>query len=61
MGRHRLADSEGRSLRSLFAGRRRSDDLMSRSFRDCRGCGADVYVLAEDCRDCGQRLELRAS
>lgn len=61
MGRHRLADVEGRSLRSLFAGRNRRDDLMSRSFRDCRGCGADVYVLAEDCRDCGEQVELRAS
>jgi hypothetical protein len=61
MGRHRDTSSEGRSLLSLLGGRRRqTDDLFARSFRACDGCGADVYVLAEDCRGCGVELELRA-
>ncbi|MGQ0838242.1 hypothetical protein [Actinokineospora sp.] len=61
MGRHRDTSSEGRSLLGLFGGRRRQpDDLFDRSFRSCRGCGADVYILAEDCRGCGVALELRA-
>ncbi len=44
---------------SIFK-RRERDDLFDRSFRPCAGCGADVYVLAEDCKDCGSALELRA-
>ncbi|MBC6450370.1 MULTISPECIES: hypothetical protein [Actinokineospora] len=61
MGRHRDTSSEGRSLLSLFGGRRRqADDLFDRSFRSCDGCGADVYILAEECRGCGDELVLRA-
>ncbi|MCP2273371.1 hypothetical protein [Actinokineospora diospyrosa] len=46
---------------SFFGGRgRQRDDLFDRSFRSCTDCGADVYVLAEDCKDCGTALELRA-
>jgi rRNA maturation protein Nop10 len=33
--------------------RSRRDDLFERSFRPCRDCGADVYVLVDECRDCG--------
>ena len=58
MGKHRLGKEGGRGPR-LF-GRRRDDDLFERSFRPCGHCGADVYVLQDDCRDCGSRLELRA-
>jgi len=47
---------EGRSRRGgLFGRRREPDSLFERSFRSCLGCGADVYFLAEDCRDCGSR------
>jgi len=58
MGKHR-ADREGRIGSRLF-GRRGRDDLFERSFRSCGGCGEDVYVLAEDCRECGHALERRA-
>ena len=58
MGKHRV-DREVRIGPRLF-GRRRRDDLFERSFRSCGGCGEDVYVLAEDCRECGETLELRA-
>jgi hypothetical protein len=59
MGKHRIS-KEGRRGPRLFGGRPPRDDLFERSFRSCRGCGADVYVLADDCRDCGHRIELRA-
>lgn len=59
MGKHR-AVKEDHSRPRLFGRRRHSDDLFERSFRSCHGCGEDVYVLAEDCRECGQTLELRA-
>ncbi|GLZ43217.1 hypothetical protein [Actinokineospora sp. NBRC 105648] len=60
MGRHSLP-SESRGVLSIFGGRRaQRDDLFDRSFRPCTGCGADVYVLAEDCKDCGSAFELRA-
>ncbi len=60
MGRHSLP-SESRGVLSLFGGRRsQRDDLFDRSFRSCSDCGADVYVLAEDCKDCGTSVELRA-
>jgi ribosomal protein L40E len=54
MGKHRVR-KEGR--RGFFGSRAR-DDLFERSFRSCRRCGQDVYVLADDCRDCGQSLDL---
>jgi hypothetical protein len=60
MGRHSLTP-ESRGVLSLFGGRRKQrDDLFDRSFQECVDCGADVYVLAEDCKDCGTALELRA-
>jgi hypothetical protein len=54
MAKHRVG-KEGR--RGLFRSRAH-DDLFERSFKSCRRCGQDVYVLAEDCRDCGASLEL---
>jgi hypothetical protein len=54
MAKHRVS-KEGR--RRLFGGRAH-DDLFERSFRSCRHCGQDVYVLANDCRDCGASLAL---
>jgi hypothetical protein len=56
MGKHRISKEERRGPR--FFGRSSRDDLFERSFRSCRHCGADVYVLADDCRGCGHRLEL---
>jgi hypothetical protein len=58
MGKHRLG-KEGRRGPRLFGGRRAQDDLFERSFRPCDDCGADVYVLVDECRDCGSRAELR--
>lgn len=53
---------EGRRRpRTFFGGRRERDNLYERSFRACVGCGEDVYVLAIDCRNCGQAVEQRAS
>ena len=52
---------ETRRPRSIFGRRKERDNLFERSFRACVGCGEDVYVLAIDCRNCGQVLELRAS
>jgi len=60
MGKHRLGKEGGRGPR-LFGGRSRRDDLFERSFRPCGDCGADVYVLVDECRDCGSRSELRVS
>jgi hypothetical protein len=59
MGKHRIS-KEGRRGPRLFGGRPPRDDLFERSFKSCRGCGADVYVLADDCRGCGHRIEVRA-
>ncbi|WP_156893350.1 hypothetical protein [Actinokineospora enzanensis] len=59
MGRHSLP-SESRGVLGILVGRRRQrDDLFDRSFRPCGDCGADVYVLAEGCKDCGSSLELK--
>jgi hypothetical protein len=55
MGKHR--GPEGRR-RGLFGRRREADNLFERSFRPCAGCGADVYVLAAGCRECGRVLDL---
>jgi hypothetical protein len=55
MAKHRVT-KQGR--RGLF-GRANHDDLFERSFRSCNRCGQDVYVLADDCRGCGTRLEAR--
>jgi len=57
MAKHRVS-KEGRGRPRLFGGRPAQDDLFERSFRSCRRCGQDVYVLADDCRDCGASLEL---
>ncbi len=61
MGKHSAAAKEDRRRPGLFRRRRQRDDLFERSFRSCTGCGEDVYVLAEDCRECGKSVELRAS
>jgi predicted amidophosphoribosyltransferase len=53
MAKHRVRNER----RRLFGGRVR-DDLFERSFRTCRQCGRDVYVLANDCRDCGASLAI---
>jgi len=58
MAKHRVV-KEGR--RGLFGRTSSHDDLFERSFRSCRRCGQDVYVLADDCRGCGHQLEARAS
>jgi hypothetical protein len=60
MGKHREHE-ESRRPRTFFGRRRERDNLFERSFRSCVGCGEDVYVLAIDCRNCGEVLELRAS
>lgn len=59
MGKHRQYKESGRR-RWPFAGRQDPDNLFGRSFRSCAGCGEDVYVLAEDCRECGRAVELVA-
>jgi hypothetical protein len=41
-----------------FGRRNEPDVLFQRSFRTCTGCGSDVYVLAEDCRECGTEVDL---
>lgn len=57
MGRHSLP-TEHRTrwsgVRTLFARPAKRDNLFERSFQQCAGCGGNVYVLAEDCRECGQ-------
>ena len=59
MGKHRhQKERNGRSW--LFGRRQEHDSLFERSFRACAGCGTDVYVLAEDCRECGHAVELIA-
>ena len=58
MGRHSVV-KERRTGSRLFGRGRRNDDLFERSFKSCHGCGVDVYVLAEDCRECGHRVEHR--
>jgi hypothetical protein len=61
MSEQRRQRRESRRPRSIFGGRRDRDNLYERSFRACVSCGEDVYVLAIDCRNCGQAVELRAS
>lgn len=58
MSRHRKPETP---RRGLFGRRKDRDNLFERSFQACTSCGADVYVLATDCRSCGQELELVAS
>jgi len=59
VGKHRQQkERTGRSW--LFGRRQERDILFERSFRSCVGCGEDVYVLAEDCRECGHAVELVA-
>lgn len=53
VGKHRE-----QKARTWLFGRRVKDNLFERSFRTCEGCGEDVYVLAEDCRECGRAVEL---
>ena len=61
MSEQRRQRREARRPRTFFGGRRDRDNLYERSFRSCVQCGEDVYVLAIDCRNCGQAVELRAS
>ena len=56
MAKHRVKEG-----RSFFGAARKRDSLFERSFTQCRGCGEDVYVLAEDCRGCGTQVHVRAS
>jgi hypothetical protein len=56
MGKHRLKESARRF--GWFGRRKEVDNLFERSFQSCTGCGEDVYVFAEDCRECGRGLEL---
>jgi hypothetical protein len=57
VGKHR--EQKERTGRSWFFGRSRErDSLFERSFRSCEGCGCDVYVLAQDCRECGTAVDL---
>lgn len=58
MGKHHLRQTRAR--RWPFGRRVDRDNLFERSFRSCSGCGRDVYVLAEDCRECGRVLDLVA-
>jgi hypothetical protein len=57
MGKHRVT---GERRWRQWGRRPDRDSLFDRSFRQCTGCGEDVYVLADDCRECGQELELVA-
>lgn len=58
VGKHRV--QKERTGRWFFGRRRERDSLFERSFRTCAGCGEDVYVLAQDCRECGSAVELVA-
>jgi hypothetical protein len=51
---------ERTALSRLFGRHGEQDNLFERSFRTCEGCGEDVYVLAEDCRECGTEVALVA-
>jgi predicted amidophosphoribosyltransferase len=59
MGKHSELD-DGSRRRWRFGRRKQRDTLFERSFQACTGCGEDVYVLAQDCRECGRELELVA-
>jgi len=50
MSKHR--DVEDTGIFRLFSRARKRDDLFERSFNSCGTCGADVYVLSEECRHC---------
>lgn len=56
VGKHR--EQRDRAGFWFFGRRNEPDSLFERSFRTCTGCGEDVYVLAEDCRECGRVVEL---
>ncbi len=58
VGKHREQKESGGFW--FFGRRQERDILFERSFRRCVGCGGDVYVLAEDCRECGMLVELAA-
>ena len=61
MSEQRRQRREDRRPRSFLGRRRERDNLYERSFRACVRCGEDVYILAIDCRECGQAVELQAS
>ncbi len=50
--------SNGKGTRRLWLFKRREDDLLERSMRNCPGCDADVHVFADVCRHCGGALEI---
>jgi hypothetical protein len=58
VGKHRHQKERTGRRSWLFGRRQEHDSLFERSFRACTGCGEDVYVLAEDCRECGRAVEL---
>lgn len=61
MSEQRRQRGGSRRPRSFLGRRRERDNLYERSFRACVQCGEDVYILAIDCRNCGQAVELKAS
>lgn len=68
MGKHRLEDKRApkgsRQPTGFFSSLRNrdtTDDLFERSFRLCTRCGDEVYVLADDCRTCGDARSLTPS
>jgi ribosomal protein S27AE len=65
MGKHRLEDKRApkeprrtAGFLSTLRNRNNTDDLFERSFRFCTRCGDEVYVLANDCRNCGDARSL---
>lgn len=58
--RKHIATLHGRVRSIWFGAEEGPDGLLERSFRDCDGCGSDVYLLASSCRACGADVELLA-
>lgn len=59
--RTQFANLHERVRRVWFGADEGPGGLLERSFRDCDDCGESVYVLAENCRECGADVELLAS
>lgn len=59
--RKHIATLQDRVRTIWFGTEEGPDGLLERSFSDCDDCGADVYVLAESCRECGAEQELLAA
>ncbi|MGH3434737.1 MAG: hypothetical protein ACRDQB_18080 [Thermocrispum sp.] len=58
--RKHIATLSARVRTAWFGAEEGPDGLLARSFRDCDGCGENVYVLAAACRSCGAQAELLA-